>query len=114
MSVRDTGHPLQVSVGEALKGRMFNVFGDTIDGKKSLSSSQKRSLHADPIPLCARATTTEIFLTGIKAIDVLAPLEKGGKAGLFGGAGVGKTVLITELIHNVESLSGGKYLLWYW
>jgi F-type H+-transporting ATPase subunit beta len=103
MTVRDTGHPLQVPVGEGLKGRMFNVFGDVIDGGKPLLSSLKRSLHANPIPLSDRATTTDIFLTGIKAIDVLAPLEKGGKAGLFGGAGVGKTVLITELIHNVVS-----------
>ncbi len=101
--VHDTGHPLQVPVGEALLGRMFNVFGETIDGQEQLSNSQWRSLHGDPVPLRDRATTTDIFLTGIKAIDVLAPLEKGGKAGLFGGAGVGKTVLITELIHNVVS-----------
>lgn len=101
--VIDTGHPLQVPVGDILLGRMFNVFGDTIDSRKPLSNEKRRSLHAHPIPLCDRATTTDIFLTGIKAIDVLAPLEKGGKAGLFGGAGVGKTVLITELIHNVVS-----------
>ncbi|MEO0927779.1 MAG: F0F1 ATP synthase subunit beta [Cyanobacteria bacterium J06643_13] len=101
--VIDTGYPLQVPVGDALLGRMFNVFGDTIDGRKPLSNEKLRSLHAHPIPLCDRATTTDIFLTGIKAIDILAPLEKGGKAGLFGGAGVGKTVLITELIHNVVS-----------
>ena len=82
---------------------MFNVFGETIDGREELPASLLRSLHAPPIPLSDRATTTDIFLTGIKAIDVLAPLEKGGKAGLFGGAGVGKTVLITELIHNVVS-----------
>ena len=100
--VRNTGHPLQVPVGEALLGRMFNVFGETIDGSP-LPASQWRSLHGQPVPLKNRATTTDIFLTGIKAIDVLAPLEKGGKAGLFGGAGVGKTVLITELIHNVVS-----------
>ncbi|MEM7592769.1 MAG: F0F1 ATP synthase subunit beta [Cyanobacteria bacterium P01_A01_bin.83] len=101
--VIDTGHPLQVPVGEVNLGRMFNVFGEPIDGLESLSDSPQRSLHAEPIPLRDRATTTDIFLTGIKAIDVLAPLEKGGKAGLFGGAGVGKTVLITELIHNVVS-----------
>ncbi|MEM7759206.1 MAG: F0F1 ATP synthase subunit beta [Cyanobacteria bacterium P01_A01_bin.40] len=102
-TVIDTGHPLQVPVGNALLGRMLNVFGDAIDGHKPLLNEKKRSLHAHPIPLSARATTTDIFLTGIKAIDLLAPLEKGGKAGLFGGAGVGKTVLITELIHNVVS-----------
>ena len=101
-TVKNTGNPLQVPVGEALLGRMFNVFGETIDGSK-LPASQWRSLHASPVPLAERATTTDIFLTGIKAIDVLAPLERGGKAGLFGGAGVGKTVLITELIHNVVS-----------
>ncbi|MGK7935745.1 MAG: F0F1 ATP synthase subunit beta [Xenococcaceae cyanobacterium] len=101
--VNNTGHPLQVPVGEALLGRMFNVFGETIDGREQLSASTRRSLHASTVPLSERTTTTEIFLTGIKAIDVLAPLEKGGKAGLFGGAGVGKTVLITELIHNVVS-----------
>lgn len=102
-TVIDTGHTLQVPVGNALLGRMFNVFGETIDGQKPLLNDKMRSLHARPVPLCDRATTTDIFLTGIKAIDVLAPLEKGGKAGLFGGAGVGKTVLITELIHNVVS-----------
>ena len=102
-TVNDTDRPLQVPVGEALLGRMFNVFGKTIDGQKQLTASQWRSLHADPIPLSNRTTTTDIFLTGIKAIDILAPLEKGGKAGLFGGAGVGKTVLITELINNVVS-----------
>ncbi len=102
-TVIDTGHTLQVPVGEALLGRMFNVFGETIDGQQPLLNEKMRSLHAHPIPLCDRATTTDIFLTGIKAIDVLAPLEKGGKAGLFGGAGVGKTVLITELINNVVS-----------
>ena len=101
--VQNTGHPLQVPVGEALLGRMFNVFGETIDAREQLPAKQWRSLYASPVPLSERATTTDIFLTGIKAIDVLAPLEKGGKAGLFGGAGVGKTVLITELINNVVS-----------
>ena len=101
--VIDTNHSLQVPVGEANLGRMFNVFGETIDGQQPLLNEPRRSLHAAPIPLGDRATITEIFLTGIKAIDLLAPLEKGGKAGLFGGAGVGKTVLITELIHNVVS-----------
>ena len=100
--VNNTGHPLQVPVGEALLGRMFNVFGETIDGS-TFPATKWRSLHGSPVPLSDRATTTDIFLTGIKAIDVLAPLEKGGKAGLFGGAGVGKTVLITELINNVVS-----------
>ena len=98
-----TCHPLQVPVGERLLGRMFNVFGETVDGHEQLRGGNWRSIHAPPVPLNERATTTEIFQTGIKAIDVLVPLERGGKAGLFGGAGVGKTVLITELIHNMVS-----------
>lgn len=98
--VLDTGQPLQVPVGEHLLGRMFNVFGEPIDGR-ALVSGPLRSLHAAPVPLSQRATQTDILETGIKAIDLLAPIERGGKAGLFGGAGVGKTVLITEMIHNV-------------
>ena len=80
---------------------MFDVFGETIDGQAPVEGGEWRSIHATPVPLMRRATTSEVFVTGIKAIDVLAPLERGGKSGLFGGAGVGKTVLIMELIHNV-------------
>jgi F-type H+-transporting ATPase subunit beta len=80
---------------------MFNVFGETIDGKTSLAGGERRSTRVPPVPLMRRAKTSEIFLTGIKVIDVLVPLERGGKSGLFGGAGVGKTVLLMELIHNV-------------
>lgn len=92
----------------AICGSVVDVFfpeclPEPIDGLNRLSDSPQRSLHANPIPLKDRATTTDILLTGIKAIDILAPLEKGGKAGLFGGVGVGKAVLITELIHNVVS-----------
>ncbi|HIK30467.1 MAG TPA: F0F1 ATP synthase subunit beta [Oscillatoriales cyanobacterium M59_W2019_021] len=101
--VSDTGHPIQVPVGDRLLGRMLNVFGETVDGKEPLRGGTWRSIHARPVSLHDRVTTTELFQTGIKAIDVLAPLEKGGKAGLFGGAGVGKTVLISELIHNLVS-----------
>lgn len=97
----DTGRSLAVPVGERVLGRMFNVFGETIDRKGLVTGGEWRSIHAAPVPLTRRATTSEIFATGIKAIDVLAPLERGGKSGLFGGAGVGKTVLIMELIHNV-------------
>ena len=100
-AIFDSGKPLQVPVGEKLLGRMFNVFGDPIDGRDSLEDSPWRSVHAASVPLQEQATATEVFQTGIKAIDLLAPLERGGKAGLFGGAGVGKTVLIAELIHNV-------------
>jgi len=97
----DSGTPIQVPVGERLLGRMFNVFGDAIDGKEAVSGGEWRSIHSDPVSLTQQVTKSEIFATGIKAVDVMAPLERGGKAGLFGGAGVGKTVLITEMIHNV-------------
>lgn len=105
--VQDTGHFLQVPVGNPLLGRMLNVFGQTIDNQEILEKVTWRSIHGSPVPLEEQATTTEIFETGIKAIDLLAPLEKGGKAGLFGGAGVGKTVLISELIHQMVSLYQG-------
>jgi len=98
--VRDMGHPLKVPVGQRLLGRMFNVFGAVIDEKEKISGGEWRSIHQPPLALIRHTTISEIFETGIKAIDVLAPLERGGKGGLFGGAGVGKTVLITELIHN--------------
>ena len=97
----DTKRSLAVPVGERVLGRMFNLFGETIDRKGPVTGGEWRSIHAPRVPLTRRATTSEIFTTGIKAIDVLAPLERGGKSGLFGGAGVGKTVLIMELIHNV-------------
>lgn len=100
MTVDDTGLPLQVPVGDRLLGRVLNVFGEPIDEQGEVEGTW-RSLHGRPPPLSQRVTETEILVTGIKAIDVLAPIERGGKAGLFGGAGVGKTVLITELIHNV-------------
>lgn len=99
--VTDTRRQLSVPVGKESLGRMFNVFGQTIDKKEPPQAQELRSIHNEPIPLDQRAVTSDLFLTGIKAIDVLAPLELGGKAGLFGGAGVGKTVLITELIHNM-------------
>jgi F-type H+-transporting ATPase subunit beta len=101
MPVRNTGGPLRVPVGKALLGRMLNVFGDTIDAGEPLDEPERWPIHRPPLPLSRRVTRTEIFETGIKALDLLAPLESGGKAGLFGGAGVGKTVLITELIHNM-------------
>jgi F-type H+-transporting ATPase subunit beta len=99
--VIDTGHPLRVPVGKQLLGRMVNLFGEAIDGKDPVIPGEWRSIHANPVALSDRATTSEMLATGIKAIDVLAPLERGGKAGLLGGAGVGKTVLITEMIHNM-------------
>jgi F-type H+-transporting ATPase subunit beta len=101
MVVEDTGGPLQAPVGKAVLSRMFDVFGRTIDREGELSDVEWRSVHKDPPPLARRSTKSEVFETGIKLIDVLVPLERGGKAGLFGGAGVGKTVLLTEMIHNM-------------
>jgi F-type H+-transporting ATPase subunit beta len=95
------GEPIMAPVGKALLGRMFNVFGEPIDGQEALQGVEYRPIHNRPIDLARRVTGEEVFFTGIKAIDLLMPLEKGGKAGLFGGAGVGKTVVITELIHNM-------------
>ncbi len=97
----DMGNPVKVPVGDKVLGRVFNVFGDTIDQKEELPVENRRSIHRKPPPLSDQAATNEIFRTGIKAIDVLAPLKLGGKAGLFGGAGVGKTVLIMEMIRNM-------------
>jgi F-type H+-transporting ATPase subunit beta len=107
MSVESRGEPLTVPVGKETLGRMFNVFGRAIDHKPQLSSSPKRSIHQKPPSLASRSTKSEIFETGIKAIDLLVPLERGGKSGLFGGAGVGKTVLLTEMIHNMVSYHKG-------
>lgn len=99
--VRDCGGPLTVPVGPELLGRMVNVFGQTIDDGPALAGAEQRSIHQPPIPLARRRAGLEMFETGIKVIDLLCPLERGGKTGLFGGAGVGKTVIITELIHNM-------------
>lgn len=99
--VIDTGHPVEVPVGETTLGRVFNVLGEVIDGKEPVEADTYRSIHQDPVSLIRQTTQKEPFETGIKAIDVLAPLQRGGKAGLFGGAGVGKTVLIMELINNI-------------
>jgi len=109
-TIIDTGHPLRVPVGKRLLGRMFNVFGETIDKKEAVKGGDFRTIHQDPIPLDRQSTTSEIFTTGIKAIDVLSPLERGGKAGLFGGAGVGKTVLIMEMIRNMVGQHEGVSL----
>ena len=101
MTVEDSGKPLQAPVGKGILSRMFDVFGNPIDRRTALTDVQWRSVHRAPPPLAQRSTKSEIFETGIKVIDVLVPLESGGKAGLFGGAGVGKTVLLTEMIHNM-------------
>jgi F-type H+/Na+-transporting ATPase subunit beta len=101
------GNELAVPVGKNILGRMFDVFGNTIDQLAPLQQTTRRNIHQSPPPLSARSTKSEIFVTGIKAIDVLLPLERGGKSGLLGGAGVGKTVLLTELIHNMVGQNQG-------
>ena len=100
MAVRATGGPITVPVGEAVLGRMLDVFGAPIDGRPAPVAVAHRAIHQAPPKLSERVLHSEILETGIKAIDLLSPIERGGKTGLFGGAGVGKTVLITELINN--------------
>lgn len=102
-----TGGPIAVPVGAQSLGRLFNVLGDPIDGKPAPQGAPARGIHQPAPAFTAQATTTEVFETGIKSIDLLAPFIKGGKVGLFGGAGVGKTVLIQELINNVATNHGG-------
>jgi F-type H+-transporting ATPase subunit beta len=101
LAVRDTGAPIRVPVTDRLLGRMLDVFGRTIDGGADLGDVPRRPILREPVPLFRRRVESALFETGIKAIDLLSPVERGGKAGLFGGAGVGKTVLITEMIHNM-------------
>ncbi len=110
MQVLDTGGPLKTPVGKTTLSRMFDVFGNTIDLEETLVDVKWRSVHRAPPPLTVRSTKSEIFETGIKIIDVLTPIERGGKAGLFGGAGVGKTVLLTEMIHNTVANQNGVSL----
>ncbi len=99
--VTDTGGPVRVPVGDRLLGRALNGMGCAIDGGAAIEGGDWLSIHRTPLPLAERTVGTDVFETGIKVIDLMAPLERGGKAGLFGGAGVGKTVVITELIHNM-------------
>lgn len=108
--VTPTGAPLGAPVGDALLGRMIDLFGQPLDGGPPLEPEAWRPIHADPPPLAARRAAEEIFETGIKAIDLLCPIPRGAKAGLFGGAGVGKTVLITELINNTATGHDGVSL----
>lgn len=103
----DTGAPITVPVGKATLGRMFNVLGEAIDGIEDPKSDQTSPIHREAPKFDEQQTSTEIFETGIKVIDLIAPYSKGGKIGLFGGAGVGKTVIIQELIHNIASEHGG-------
>lgn len=107
VEIYSDGSTISTPVGEDLLGRVVNVFGDPVDGSPLPEGIERRSIHNEPIELSRRVTSEEIFLTGIKIVDLLVPLEKGGKAGLFGGAGVGKTVLITELINNMVGRHSG-------
>ncbi|HYJ65092.1 MAG TPA: F0F1 ATP synthase subunit beta, partial [Parafilimonas sp.] len=105
--VVDTGIAIAMPTGEAIHGRLFNVTGDAIDGLPSVSKQNGRPIHALPPAFENLSTATEVLLTGIKVIDLIEPYAKGGKIGLFGGAGVGKTVLIQELINNIAKGYGG-------
>src|SRR3954462_15737714 len=105
--VRDTGQPIAVPVGDGTLGRIMNVIGEPIDEAGPIKSEGKRPIHAEAPSYTDQSTEAEILVTGIKVVDLLAPYAKGGKIGLFGGAGVGKTVLIQELINNVAKAHGG-------
>lgn len=107
LEVLDTGAPVTVPVGEACLGRLIDVLGEPKDYKGPLDTTERMPIHRDPPPLTEQKTEPEIFETGIKVIDLLAPFMKGGKIGLFGGAGVGKTVVIMELINNVAKAHNG-------
>ncbi len=107
LSVANTGAPISVPVGRETLGRMFNVLGEPIDGIAEFKKGKISSIHRDAPPFSEQRTGVEIFETGIKAIDLMTPFVRGGKVGLFGGAGVGKTVLIQELIRNVAAEHGG-------
>jgi len=107
MTVTDTGAPVSVPVGKETLGRVFNVLGDAIDGRGAVSSQEKWPIHRHAPPLENLSSKTELFETGIKVVDLLTPFVRGGKAGLFGGAGLGKTVILTELIARIASAHGG-------
>ena len=102
-----TGAPIKMPSGEDIKGRVFNVIGDSIDGMENLEKKSGLPIHRDPPKFEDLSTATEVLFTGIKVIDLIEPYAKGGKIGLFGGAGVGKTVLIQELINNIAKGHGG-------
>ncbi len=107
MVVTNTGQPISMPVGDDIKGRLFNVVGDAIDGIPQPKGEQRLPIHRDPPAFENLSTSTEVLFTGIKVIDLLEPYSKGGKIGLFGGAGVGKTVLIQELINNIAKAYSG-------
>jgi F-type H+/Na+-transporting ATPase subunit beta len=106
-SVKNTGSPISVPVGEALRGRVINILGEPIDKKGEITGERRQQIYADPVSFNRQITGNALYETGIKAIDLLSPIEEGGKAGLFGGAGVGKTVLIMEMINNIARFHSG-------
>ena len=103
----DTGRPVSVPVGQATLGRVFNVLGDPIDQRGEVKADDYRPIHRQAPVISELSTNTEVFETGIKVVDLLTPFVRGGKAGLFGGAGLGKTVILTELIARIASSHGG-------
>lgn len=107
LEAKDTGAPISVPVGEKGLGRLFNTLGNTIDGGEKVTDAPTLPIHREAPDFTEQSTKTEVFETGIKSVDLIAPFIKGGKVGLFGGAGVGKTVLIQELIRNVATEHGG-------
>ncbi len=107
MEAVDTGGPVSVPVGEATLGRVFNLLGEPIDNRGPVNAKERWPIHRDSPPITDLSTKTEVFETGIKVIDLLTPFVRGGKAGLFGGAGLGKTVILTELIARIASAHGG-------
>lgn len=106
--IQATGAPISVPVGDETMGRMFNVVGEPIDGKPALKTAKRASIHRDPPSFDEQSGSVELLETGIKVIDLISPITKGGKVGLFGGAGVGKTVLIQELINNIAKFHSGN------
>ena len=111
--VTDTGEPILVPVGDETLGRIMNVIGEPVDEAGPIKTKAKRGIHQDAPAYVDQSTEAEILVTGIKVVDLLAPYSKGGKIGLFGGAGVGKTVLIMELINNIAKAHGGYSCLLY-
>src|ERR1700738_2152983 len=105
--VTDTGQPIAVPVGDGTLGRIINVIGDPVDEAGPVSYRERRAIHQNAPAYTEQSTESQILITGIKVVDLLAPYAKGGKIGLFGGAGVGKTVIIMELINNVAKAHGG-------
>jgi F-type H+/Na+-transporting ATPase subunit beta len=108
MTAVDTGSPVRVPVGKETLGRVFNLLGEPIDGRGPIGNTETRPIHAKPPAFADLSSKTELFQTGIKVIDLLTPLVRGGKAGLFGGAGLGKTVILQELIARIASSHGGN------